>query len=148
MKTARLITARILPAIALLIWLALTPGCTTNNGDIGPIAGQWQLTAVDTDIPEYKVDTDDGKIYWWFQNTTIHMYQLSDDHFEDNRFGNYHLDDNTLFLDFPDEGSYGEPLMGLPRQCELQLLRLDGKQLELMYHPTDDSQVVYHFRKW
>lgn len=126
----------------------LITACTHNNGDIGPIFGQWQLTAVETAGTALPVTLPEGNIYWGFQSSTIHMSWITPDHGQDNRFGNFRLDDDTLFLDFPDEGYQFAPLLGLPDQCAMQVIRLTSKQLILMYQPTDDGSVTYTFRKW
>ncbi|MBO5029269.1 MAG: lipocalin-like domain-containing protein [Muribaculaceae bacterium] len=143
-KTAR---GFLLPLIALVV-LTLG-GCTHNNGDIGPLFGNWKLVSVTGDTEGHEVPQG-CSVDWNFQNSTIHMSMTLSGHRMDNRFGNYRLDDNTLFLDFPDtDTQYGEPLLGLPAQCELQVLRLDGHRLQLLYVPTPESQgTTFTFRKF
>lgn len=115
--------------------------CTRNDGGVSDLYGQWQLTGVERDGIS---DTDyKGGVYWSFQNATIEMKQTYPDHSYFQTFGNYRVADATLFLDFPDE-RYA-PLLGLPRQAELQIVRLHGSQLILAY---GDPATVYTFRKW
>lgn len=135
--------------LAATILLVLLAACTHNNGDIGRIGGNWQLTSIDTDVPEFEnLLDDDGTYYWSFQNTTIEMYYVDKHHGVDRHFGNFRLTDNTLFLDYPDEGWTGAPLLRLPRHCELQVLKLTSYSMILMYQPELDKQVVFNFRKW
>ena len=143
-KTAR---GFLLPFVALV---ALIPsGCTHNDGDIGPLFGNWRLVSVAGDTEGHRVP-DGYYVDWGFQNTTIHMSMTMPGHRVDNRYGNYRLEDNTLFLDFTDsEEGYGKPLLSLPAQSELQVLRLDGRHRELLYVPTPESQgTTFTFRKF
>lgn len=138
---------RMVAPLTVLILLAVA-ACTHNDGDIGPIFGQWQLTNVEGGTESNRpADTD--VMYWKFQSSVIEMYTVTPWHTSNNRFGNFRIADNTLFLDFPDSEGYGQPHLGLPRQCELQILRLDSKHLVVEYHPeTDAAGVVFTFRKW
>lgn len=134
---------------ALLLIMAVTlGGCTHNNGDIGPLFGNWKLQSVETDLEAYQPAKEEWPIFWAFQSTTIRMAHISETNSLDQRFGNYRLDDNTLFLDFPDSGDNFRPLLHLPDRCEMQVLKLTSKQLVLEYNPTENEEVIYTFRKW
>ncbi len=132
---------------ALLSPLLLLASCTHNNGDIGPVFGLWQLTQVEGGDVEYTPSVQ-YTIYWCFQSTTIQMFSVDDHHNNDQRFGNFSMTDDRLNIDFPDTGGYGAPLLGLPRQCSLDVLQLDGSRMTLRYAPADSGETIYYFRKW
>ena len=135
-----------------LMTMLLTGGCTYNNGDIGPLFGNWKLHSIETDDPQYAMEqmVPEGMgLFIAFQSSTVKMYLVNPEGSADNRYGNYRLEDNTLFLDFPDTDlAHGHPLLGLPDVCELQLLRLDGNRLVLRREPTPQTEVIYTFHKW
>lgn len=135
-----------------LMTMLLTGGCTHNNGDIGPLFGNWKLRSIETDDPQYSMEqlVPEGMgLFIAFQSSTVKMYLVHPEGSADNRYGNYRLEDNTLFFDFPDTGlPHGHPLLGLPDVCELQLLRLDGRRLVLRREPTPQTEVIYTFHKW
>ncbi|MCM1005987.1 MAG: lipocalin-like domain-containing protein [Prevotella sp.] len=128
--------------IPVLLLLALC-GCTRNNSDIGKLFGLWHLTSIQTertDLPEYP-----GNIYWGFQNTTIEMKEVADHHDVYTTFGSYCIEDNTMFLSFPDKDFAPNRFTGLPRECELQIIKLTGKEMILSY---SEPATIYTFRKW
>lgn len=129
-------------AILLLAVIALT-GCTRNNGNIGKQFGQWKLVSISidgVDHPDYK-----GNIYWSFQGSTIEMKEVDADNVVYQTFGNYRIEDNTLFLSFPDETFPPRPVTGLPRDAELQIIKLTGNEMILSY---GDPATIYTFHKW
>lgn len=90
-------------ATTLLAIILLASGaCTRNDGDIGKQFGQWKLVSISrdgADDPSYK-----GNIYWSFQNSTIEMKEVTDEHEAYQAFGSYRISDNTMFLSFTDPG--------------------------------------------
>ena len=78
----------IFPALLLLF-----AACTHNDGDIGPLFGQWRLTS-----PE----CPDAALYISFQNTTVETKAVYPRHESTEAFGNWTLSDRILTLDFPD----------------------------------------------
>lgn len=139
--------ASLLPALlAGIAALLLMAGCTSNNGDIGAIFGQWKLTHIETDgmanpMPE-------PAMTWAFQSSTVRVLQMAgDEHTWSESYGNFRLDDNTLFLDFADE-RYPMLIPGVSRQSEWQVLRLDSKRLTVRYQYPDQSEMLWYFTKW
>lgn len=133
------ITRLILSAIALFI----LAGCTRNDGDIGHLFGQWKLVSITrngVDDPSYE-----GNIYWSFQNSTLEMKEVVAHNTVYQTFGNWHETDNTLFFSFPDHDYPPRPSVGLPREAELQIIKLDSGSLILSY---GDPATIYTFRKW
>lgn len=131
-------------AITLLtIFILAAGGCTRNDGNIGKQFGQWKLMSISrdgADDPSYK-----GNIYWSFQNTTIEMKEVTDEHEAYQAFGSYRISDNTMFLSFTDPDFPPRPVAGLPRECELQILKLTGSSMVLAY---GEPATIYTFRKW
>lgn len=129
-------------ALTLMLFL-LCQACTRNDGNIGKQFGQWKLVTISengTDRADY-----DGNIYWSFQNTTIEMKQVMPEHITYQTFGNYRIADNTLFISFPDKDFKPLPTLGLPREAELQIVRLTGSDMVLTY---GDPAVTFTFKKW
>ena len=135
MKTFRLI---ILTAIILTLG-----ACTRNDGNIGKQFGLWKLESITrdgADDPAYR-----GNIYWSFQNSTIEMKEVVAEHEAYQAFGTYRIADNTLFLSFTDPDFPPRPATGLPRECELQILKLTDSAMVLSY---GEPATIYTFRKW
>jgi hypothetical protein len=136
---------RFLFIVSCMIALFGLTECTTNNGDIGPIRGKWKVVNIvcqDTESEDYQ-----GNIFWNFQSTTICMQEVVGNEVYEV-YGNFRVDDNTLFLDFPDEKYEPYADLGLPRQCELQILQLKGSEMTCVYHSTDSSSITYSLKKW
>jgi len=133
--------------LLMAVILPLVVSCTHNNGDIGTIFGLWKIVSVD-----YSSDTDksdyEGNIFWAFQSTTIKEIKVLESNETKDVYGNYRLYDNTLFLDFPDD--IYEPLsdLGLPRQCELQVIKMTGNEMVFEYQPEDENTITYTLKKW
>lgn len=129
--------------IMLALLAMLLCACTRNDGDIGRFFGQWKLVGITrggVDDTSYK-----GNMYWSFQNSTIEMKEVTEDHVSYQTFGNWHEADNTLFLSFPDKGYAPSYVTGLPREAELQIMQLDGGAMVLSY---GDPATIYTFKKW
>ena len=123
-----------------LIFLTLI-SCTRNNGGDSSLYGTWRLQRV---VREGADDASyTGNVFWKFQNQTIEMQETGDLHTAVNRFGNYRLADETLFLSIPDSDM--PPLLGLPRECELQVVRITGKEMVLS---TGYPATMFYFKKW
>ncbi len=123
-----------------LIFLTLI-SCTHNNGGEPRLYGQWKLQRIVRDgvtDPSY-----DGGIFWKFQNKTIEMQEMLPNHETYMTFGNFRLADETLFFDFPDEDR--APLLGLPRTCEMGVVKLSGSEMVLTY---GNPATIFYFKKW
>lgn len=46
--------------------------CTHNNGDIGPLFGQWKVTSIDID--EKPMEDYKGNLFFSFQNDVVLVY--------------------------------------------------------------------------
>lgn len=121
----------------------LLNACTHNDGNIGAQFGQWQLIGAERD--GVSIHDWEGEIYWSFQNSTIEMKRVSPDHTAVQTFGNYRIEDETLYLDFPDEARPPLPEFHMPRQAEMQIVRLRGGEMILAYGAP---ATLYTFRKW
>ena len=121
----------------------LLVGCTRNDGDIGRLFGQWKLISITRNGAD---DTSySGNIYWSFQNTTVEMKEVVAHNTVYQTFGNWYETDNTLFVSFPDKDYPPRPTVGLPREAELQIVKLAGSDLILSY---GEPATIYTFRKW
>ena len=121
--------------------------CTHNGGPSGPLYGRWILKNIEAEGMEAPAQT--GQIYWSFQHGVIEMQRDNGNFSVSTRYGNFRLDDNTLFLDFPEE--HEEPVFpetGLALENRLQVLKLTGKEMVLLYQPRQDASLTYYFRKW
>lgn len=120
-------------------------GCTRNDGNIGKQFGQWKLVDIsrsDGDATPYA-----GNIFWSFQNTTLEIKEVDSHHNVWQTFANYRIADNTLFISFPDKDYPPRPALGLPRQCELDIIRFTSKEIILLYESESDN-IQYTLRKW
>lgn len=143
-STVKARAALFLAVAAVFSAFFILSGCTRNNGNIGKIFGQWQLQRVETEGMELP---EQPATYWSFQSSTVRVAVLSDMHSFRETYGNFRLEDETLFLDFADE-RYPELIPGVGRQSEWQLLRLTGKELTVRYQYPDQSSMIWYFKKW
>lgn len=138
---------KILSYLILAVTLFVTAGCTQNDGHIGRLFGKWKLVSMEYEgtTPEYEYK---GNIFWNFQSSTICM-QLIEDHNSADKYGNWHLEDDTLTLTFPDEVFYPFKELGMKsRTIRLQVLKYTHSELKFIYRPTEDSSITYTLRKW
>lgn len=132
---------------SILFMLAIIAGgCTQNGGHIGKIFGRWQLERIEADNME--APEQHGTIFWAFQEDMIKMQRDDGNHEFSFRFGTYRLEDNTLFLDFPEKGNAPFKETGLGLENELQVLKLTHAEFILLYHPEPDASLTYYFKKW
>ncbi len=137
--------------------LMLAASCTHNDGNIGKQFGLWKLTelkGVDNNGHETTYPDDSRDVSWAFQNTTVEMMRVDRYHNETRTYGNYRLEDNTLFLNFPDADMAPLSGMRLPAQCELAVIRLTGSEMILSYSPSpapsdpsEPATYYYYFKK-
>lgn len=121
--------------------------CTSNNGDIGPLFGKWKLISIEYQgLPqneEYK-----GDIFWSFQSKVISMQQIVDPNNEAwILYGSWILEDETLTLDFNEEEMLPS-VLGLPLVSRLQVLKMTGSEMILIYRPDENSGITYRLKKW
>ncbi len=88
--------------ISILLFVAAivtTPGCTQNDGDIGPWFGTWRLEQILVDgTPDSSYGRD---IIWKFQADVISMVVVDDaTHSAISSWGTWSHTDRTLTLDF------------------------------------------------
>lgn len=132
--------------LAVVSILILLSDCTQNGGYIGNIFGRWHLERIEADNIEAPVEG--GEIYWSFQSDVIKMQRDDGEHYFSVVFGIYRLDNNTLYLNFPEKDGAPFPQTGFPRECKLDVLKLTRSEFILQYHTTKDSFLTYYFRKW
>lgn len=125
---------------------AVTSGCTHNNGDIGPLFGQWHVTAIDIDGSP--AGGYNGNVYWSFQNHTVEVKAIYPYHEYQQGFGNWTLDQDMLALSFPDAGLQPPADAFLSGQAVMKVLELDKNRLMLRYRNAGDSLITYTLRKW
>jgi len=141
MKISRL---GFMPLFCLMLLLS---GCTSNNGDIGPLFGKWKLRSIDYDGVTPPGPYADN-IFWNFQNDVVSI-QLVEPYSEAwSIYGNWHLADDTLSLDFTDQGESPAPVLMLPDVSRLQVLKITGSEMTLLYRPTEDTGITYYLKKW
>lgn len=126
--------------------LILLSGCTHNNGDIGKIFGTWKMHRAECHGVSDPADGTD--MFWSFQSGIVRIDMQRSGHDDSHStHGNFRIDDNTLFLDFPDTDR-PMPLEGIPDSSEWQILRLTKRELTVMYTFTEGKTVTYYFKKW
>lgn len=132
--------------IVTVMLLALAGGCTQNGGHIGKLFGRWHLERIEANDMEAPVQT--GEMFWAFQSDLCQMMIDRGEHTFSETFALYTLDDNTMRLNFAEERYKPFPETGLARENSLQVLKLTGKEMILLYHPTPESSLTYYLRKW
>lgn len=126
--------------------LFISTGCTQNGGHIGKIFGRWHLERIEAENME--APQQRGDIYWAFQGNMFQMQRHNELHSYSTTYGTYRLEDNTLFLDFPQDDKPPFEQTGLGRENILQVLKLTHSEFVLLYNPTPDTSLTYYLRKW
>lgn len=137
---------KIIPYILFLSLTLFITACTHNGGPDGKLYGRWHLTLMEGDGID--VETPTRNMYWAFQADMILMQQETANHEYYSSYGIFRLDDNTLFLDFPEAKIPPLSESRLKRENILQVLKMTHSEMTLLYHPTADSSITYYFRKW
>lgn len=127
--------------------MALT-SCTHNNGDIGPLYGQWKLVGIDAlgvDLPPY-----DGDVFWCFQDSAIQLLARTDSHEFEQRYGNWLLTDNDsqLILTFPDFRWPPLQSIGLQETTVLNVITLTSRDAVFELSDGQGMSIIYTLRKW
>lgn len=122
--------------------------CTHNDGNIGKQFGQWQLQRIEKNGAE---DVDyGGNIFWSFQNSTIEMKCMEDDHTSRHTFGNYRIEGDVIILNFPDDERPPLEVLGLQRSDKLRILRMNHSEMTLVHDGNNDTgdKTIFYFHKW
>lgn len=134
--------------LALIVSAIITvlTGCTHNSGPAGPLYGRWHLERIEAD--NMVAPSHDEDIYMAFQGQTVQLQRDNGNHSVSTAFGKYRLEDNTLFLQFPEADQPPFAKTGFSRENIMQVLKLTHKDLILLYNPEADKSLTYYFRKW
>lgn len=120
--------------------------CTHNNGDIGPLFGQWKLTAI---LVNEKPDPNyDENIFFAFQNDITNMRIVRQNHENVETYGHWEQKGNILLLiyDDPDYSPLSETYFNAGiNTCEI--ITLNSKKL-ILKREADNNTYVYKFKKW
>lgn len=132
--------------ILFLIIMTASLSCTHNNGDIGPIFGQWKLTSIfinDKEDQGYKEN-----IFFAFQNDVTSMRIVRENQDVSETFGHWKLDGDILLLIYDDPDL--EPLSETyftegVNTCEI--ITLSGKEL-ILKREANGNIYIYRLKKW
>lgn len=131
----------------LLCCLMLMIGsCTHNGGPSGDLYGRWHLERID--LENIEVPPLRGDLYWAFQKDVVQIQRDNGFHSVSRIYGTFRKDEDFLYLDFPVEDDSPFPETGLGRHNKLQIHKMTGKAMVLIYHPEEDESLIYYFRKW
>ena len=135
--------------LAVLISIVLS-ACTQNNGDIGPIFGNWKLTEMTED--GHRTENYSGNIYLAFQNTTMRFVRVNGYNSYDETYCNWSItDDNNLIVNFADDRYRPFLELGIPYPCcEMKIQKLSSSEMQLYLNATSNTGKprVYKFIKW
>lgn len=144
--------SRLINILLLLIALVATTGCTRNNGDIGPLFGNWCLDSMKADGEEVELYDDTTLLYvWGFQSSLVRIQTILP--LNDYRFtmGTWTHEGNTLTLDFDHTDIDGDYNYTPPAPLHLEghgitplhITTLTGSVLKAEY--TAPSGVKYEY---
>ena len=137
-----------------LLAIAALCSCTHNNGDIGPLFGQWKITDIaTTDAVTGTVthNTTSGA-FLSFQNDVVTLTQVYDgQHQSALSYGQWELNGNSLTLYFDISDGVSLPgAMFYPR-ADFNIETLSGSELVMTLAgnlPEGAAQVCYTLKKW
>lgn len=120
--------------------------CIQNGGNIGKIFGKWVVIRIEGDNMD--PPSQDGDLYFSFQKDVLKVQRDKGHHDIAEIFGSFRMEDDKLYLSFPEEDQPPFVQTGLDRNSELQILKLTGREMELRYAVSSDKSLIYFLRKW
>lgn len=137
-----------------LLAIAALCSCTHNNGDIGPLFGQWKLTDIATTDAVTGTVTHNATsgAFLSFQNDVVTLTQVYDgQHQSALSYGQWELNGNSLTLYFDISDGVSLPgAMFYPR-ADFNIETLSGSELVMTLAgnlPEGAAQVCYTLKKW
>lgn len=137
--------------------LLLLSACATNNGDIGPLYGIWQLTDYTVGETTYTEDPQRYTTSWSFQNNILQIEQATPLHDRTQRTATYQVDDNTMTINFmhhDDELTPGTGIYQAPEWIQFpqgittfQLRYTDNRHLSLTTTTDKGITIRYNLHK-
>lgn len=137
-----------------LLAIAAMCSCTHNNGDIGPLFGQWKITDIATTDAVTGTVTHNATsgAFLSFQNDVVTLTQVYDgQHQSALSYGKWELNGNSLTLYFDISDGVSLPgAMFYPR-ADFNIETLSGSELVMTLAgnlPEGAAQVCYTLKKW
>ena len=137
-----------------LLAIAAMCSCTHNNGDIGPLFGQWKITDIATTDAVTGTVTHNATsgAFLSFQNDVVTLTQVYDgQHQSALSYGKWELNGNSLTLYFDISDGVSLPgAMFYPR-ADFNIETLSGSELVMTLTgnlPEGAAQVCYTLKKW
>ena len=137
-----------------LLAIAALCSCTHNNGDIGPLFGQWKITDIATTDAVTGTVTHNATsgAFLSFQNDVVTLTQVYDgQHQSALSYGQWELNGNSLTLYFDISDGVSLPgAMFYPR-ADFNIETLSGSELVMTLTgnlPEGAAQVCYTLKKW
>ena len=137
-----------------LLAIAALCSCTHNNGDIGPLFGQWKLTDIATTDAVTGTVTHNATsgAFLSFQNDVVTLTQVYDgQHQSALSYGQWELNGNSLTLYFDISDGVSLPgAMFYPR-ADFNIETRSGSELVMTLAgnlPEGAAQVCYTLKKW
>lgn len=137
-----------------LLAIAALCSCTHNNGDIGPLFGQWKITDIATTDAVTGTVTHNATsgAFLSFQNDVVTLTQVYDgQHQSALSYGQWELNGNSLTLYFDISDGVSLPgAMFYPR-ADFNIETLSGSELVMTLAgnlPEGAAQVCYTLKKW
>lgn len=120
--------------------------CTHNNGDIGPLFGQWKLTEIlINDKPDQNYG---GNIFFAFQNDVTNMRMVCEHNETIEKYGHWEQNGDILLLIYDDPNYLPLPETYFNtgvNTCEI--ITLNSKEL-ILKRKSDNGTYTYKFKKW
>ena len=137
-----------------LLAIAAMCSCTHNNGDIGPLFGQWKITDIATTDAVTGTVTHNATsgAFLSFQNDVVTLTQVYDgQHQSALSYGQWELNGNSLTLYFDISDGVSLPgAMFYPR-ADFNIETLSGSELVMTLAgnlPEGAAQVCYTLKRW
>ena len=137
-----------------LLAIAAMCSCTHNNGDIGPLFGQWKITDIATTDAATGTVTHNATsgAFLSFQNDVVTLTQVYDgQHQLALSYGKWEINGNSLTLYFDISDGVSLPgAMFYPR-ADFNIETLSGSELVMTLAgnlPEGAAQVCYTLKKW
>ncbi len=131
-----------------LIAIASLTGCTHNNGDIGPLFGQWKVTTISID--GQSLENYDGNLFFSFQNQVFMQRTTNELSHEVNQtVGIWKYSSNDLIIDFSDPEYAPLTISGMIDGLNtVKVISLSNKKMNISYQNSTGNIYRLSLEKW
>lgn len=137
-----------LKILFVVILVAITQGCTRNDGNIGPIWGMWRVTNLE--INGEPKDDYNGTLYFSFQASVFMQKVVNEEnHTGNNTYAMWMYQGDDLLINFTEDRYKPHAVSGMIHgENFVKVLMFEGNDMHLEYVNPDGVTYFYKLKRW